>query len=94
MCLRVEFLFEERERPATEQSEKPSLTRKHMVGLPNKLVDEMRAAVQGGYMERLAELAKDVAEFKPELSEQLMKIVDGYDYKTLSHLFLDDGEDK
>jgi signal transduction histidine kinase/DNA-binding response OmpR family regulator len=93
-CLKVELLFDDKKRLAADRSETLPLTRERMAGLPKELVEDMRAAVQGGYMERLAELAKQAAVIHPELSEQFLKIIYDYDYETLSRLFLEDGEGK
>ena len=49
----------------------------------------MSAAVQGGYMDRLARLAGRAAEQHPEISKQLLNLVDQYDFKYLSRLFLE-----
>jgi DNA-binding response OmpR family regulator len=93
-CLNVEFLSDDQQQPAADRSEYLPLTGERLAELPKDLVEEMRAAVQGGYMERLAELAKQAAVIHPELSEQFLKIIFDYDYETLSRLFLEDEEDK
>jgi CheY-like chemotaxis protein len=92
-CLKVEYLFEEKKRPAADRPEALPLTRQRVAELPKELVEEMRAAIQGGYMERLADLAKNAADHHPELSQQLLKLVDHYDYEALSRLFLENSND-
>ena len=93
-CLNVEFLSDDQQQPAADRSEYLPLTGERLAELPKDLVEEMRAAVQGGYMERLAELAKQAAVIGPELSEQFLKIIYDYDYETLYRLFLEDEEGK
>lgn len=95
--LEVEFLFEDEEvvlTPPSEWQEEFPPIKEHLGNLPEQLVAEMRAAVQGGYMERLAELAQRAAVIQPRLSRHLLTLVDQYDYETLSRLFLEIAEDK
>lgn|GEM_PF-1791765 len=88
-CLNVGLLFDEQERPAADRPETLPLTKESLVELPQKLVVDMRAAVQGGYMGRLAELARSAGDNHPGLSQQLLELVDRYDYETISRLFLE-----
>jgi PAS domain S-box-containing protein len=95
--LNVEFVYAE-EAFSPDKSLEPfvkgTITKENIADLPEDLLEDMGAAVRGGYMERLAELAKRAAVIQPQLSEQLLKIIDDYDYETLSRLFLADEEDK
>jgi CheY-like chemotaxis protein len=88
--LEIEFLFEE-EGPirdaATASSTGTSITKERLSSLPTDLVEAMRAAVRGGYMEQLAEHAREAAEHDPELARSLLEMVDRYDYPALSELF-------
>jgi CheY-like chemotaxis protein len=93
-CLKVELLFDDKKRPAADRSETLPLTIERMAEFPKELVEDMQAAVQGGYMEQLAELVQSAAEHHPELSQQLLKLIDHYDYEALSRLFLEDEGDK
>jgi hypothetical protein len=53
----------------------------------------MRTAVRGGYMERLAEHARQADVHEPELAERLLEMIDRYDYDNLFHLFIEDGNE-
>jgi len=89
----VEFLFEDPvPLPAafTESSEKPSLTKEDLTGLPQELVEAMRTAVRGGYMDRLAEQAREAAVRDPVLAERLLGIIDRDDYDSLFRLLIND----
>jgi len=95
--LNVEFVYAE-EAFSLDKSLEPfvkgTITKENIADLPEDLLEDMGVAVRGGYMERLAELAKRVAVIQPQFSEQLLKIIDDYDYETLSRLFLEDEENK
>ena len=91
-CLKIEYLFDTGEGSAVEPAEPLesfALKRDLLAALPAALVDKMRAAVQGGYMERMAELAKSIAAKHPRLSQQLLYLVDHYEYDVLYGLFLE-----
>jgi len=93
-CLKIVYRYESSASDATASlSEMPALTRKHLADMPDTLLAEMRAAVEGGYMERLAELAKGAAEHSPTVSRQLLELVRRYDFETLANLFLDNGNE-
>jgi len=92
-CLKVEFLFEDQKRPADDRSETLPLTREDIAELPQELVEEMQEAVKDGHMQRMVELAQSAADHHPELSQQLLKLIDRYDYKALYHLFLENIND-
>ena len=86
--LNVEFLFDDQVKPAAGPPDSLRLTRQHIAEMPDGLVTEMRTAVQGGYMERLTELARSASEHHPGISQQLLELVEIYDYEALSRLFL------
>jgi CheY-like chemotaxis protein len=88
-CLNIEYQFEERREPSAIEPDKPPLTRERIAELPVALVDKMREAVQGGYMVRLTELAESAADHHPELSRQLIRLVEHYDFDALTELFLE-----
>jgi signal transduction histidine kinase/CheY-like chemotaxis protein len=95
--LKIDLVFEEAAssfKPSSAVEEKVLLTREDFAVLPEEILEDMRAAVRGGYMERLAELAKKVADIQPKLSQHLLKMVDQYDYESLSCLVLGDEDDK
>ena len=93
-CLKVEFIYENEEQAEVDQLEGKPLAIEDITELSDELVQEMRAAIQGGYMDRLAELAGRAADRHPELSRHILKLVDQYDFDTLSRLFLDKKGDK
>jgi DNA-binding response OmpR family regulator len=94
--LKVEFLFEN-EAPlpnaSAESSQKPPLTKEDLTRLPRELVEAMRTAVRGGYMERLAEHALEADVPEPQLAERLLEMIDRYDYDSLFHLFIEDEDE-
>jgi CheY-like chemotaxis protein len=92
-CMKIEFLYDGGERPAADRSKTAPLTRERVAELPEELMGKMRAAVQGGYMQRLAELAGRAGDDHPELSQQLLGFVDRYDYDALARLFLKNTND-
>jgi signal transduction histidine kinase/DNA-binding NarL/FixJ family response regulator len=93
--LKLEFLYED-QAPLLDAYEKPSekaaLTKEDLAKLPQELVEAMRNAVRGGYMDRLAELAREAAASAPELARRLLEIIERDDYETLSHLLIEDGD--
>ena len=90
--LNVKFLYTE-ETPGPKKLHEPlanvAVTKENLAELPAEIFRAMQAAVQGGYMERQAELARSVSDTHPGLSQQLLEMVDKYDYKALSDLFLE-----
>ena len=82
-CLNIEFLYDDRQHPAADRSEAQPLTKGRISDLPPELIEEVLAAVQGGYMERLSRLVKGAAEHHPVLAQQLQKLIDQYDYEAL-----------
>ena len=88
-CLKVEFIYETKEQAEVDRLEAGPLAIEDISELPDELVQEMRAAIQGGYMDRLAELAGRAADRHPQLSRHILKLVDRYDFDSLSRLFLE-----
>ena len=93
-CLKVEVLFEDQEPSDGDRPALSTLNRAHLDELPDQLVEEMRKALTGGYMERLTELAKTAADHKPEISRQLVTLVEQYEYEALYRMFLEDVTDE
>jgi len=94
--LKVEFLFEKEALlpdASAESSQKPPLTKEDLTRLPQELVEAMRTAVRGGYMERLAEHARQTGVHEPKLAERLFEMIDRYDYDNLACLFIEDGDE-
>jgi signal transduction histidine kinase/DNA-binding NarL/FixJ family response regulator len=93
--LKVEFLFEDRA-PLPDVSAQPSemtaLTQADLINLPQGLVETMRDAFRGGYMDQLAEYAREALSHEPELAKRLLVIINRDDYDALSHLFIGDGD--
>jgi len=86
-CLKIDYRFESSAPDATARlSELPALTRKHLAELPESLLEEMRTAVEGGYMERLTELIRRDSGLSPTVSRQLLDLVHQYDLETLTNL--------
>ena len=77
----------------TISAEPPALKREHLAGLPDTLLAEMRAAVEGGYTDRMTELARRAADHSPKVSRQLLELLHQYDLETLAGLVLDNGND-
>ena len=89
-CLNIDYRFESSSSDAMGNlSELPDLTEARLSELPENLLAEMGAAVDGGYMERLSELAHIAADHSPTISRQLMDLVQRYDLETLARLFPD-----
>ena len=70
------------------------LAQERITDLPEELLSSIRDALRGGYMTRLKELIESEADYHPELSNHLLKLIDNFDYDSLSTLILDDEFDK
>jgi len=92
-CLKIDYRIESSSEATKSFAELPALTKEHLAGLPDTLLAEMRAAVEGGYMDRLTELVRRAADHSPTVSQQLLDLVHQYDLETLADLVLDNGND-
>jgi len=92
-CLKIDYRIESSSEATKSFAELPALTKEHLAGLPNTLLAEMRAAVEGGYMDRLTELVRRAADHSPTVSQQLLDLIHQYDLETLADLVLDNGND-
>ncbi len=93
-CLKIDYQFEVSASEAAEDlGETSGLERNHLAELPDSLLEEMRAALEGGYMERLAELARSAADHSPAVSRRLLDLVHRYDFESLANLFLYNGNE-
>jgi len=91
-CLKIDYRVELSE-ATTSFANLPALTREHLAGLPDALLAQMRAAVEGGYLDRLTELARRAADYSPTVSRQLLDLVHHYELEALADLFLVNGDD-
>ena len=86
--LDINYVFDEDTLDIVGPSDALFLTPERISVLPEELVKSIREAVRGGYMTRLKELLESETDNYPELCNQMIKLVDNFDYDTLSNLFL------
>ena len=87
--LGITYVFEEDTSEPGDPSDDSWLTRERVCTLPEELLGSMREALKGGYMSRLKELIESESDSHPELSVHLLKLVNNFDYDSLSKLFLE-----
>jgi len=92
-CLKIDYRVDSSSEATASSAEPSALRREHLAGLPDTLIAEMRAAVEGGYMDRMTELVRRAADHSPTVSRQLLELVHQYDLETLADLVLDNGND-
>ena len=86
--LGITYVFDKGRSDTGDPSDALILTPELISVLPEELVKSIREAVRGGYMTRLKVLIEAEADRHPELCNQLIKLVDNFDYDALSKLFL------
>ncbi len=92
-CLKIDYRVESTSEATPGSAEPPALKREHLAGLPDTLIAEMRAAIEGGYMDHMTELVRRAADHSPTVSRQLLELIHQYDLETLADLVRDNGND-